>query len=110
VPLTGGANNRSFRVETQGQAFVLRIPSSGLAFVDRVQEAEAVSLAYELKIGPELVHASADGLLITRWIDDAHNLASAPVRSDPGVLERLARSLTTLHHSQRSLTRQYNPF
>jgi aminoglycoside phosphotransferase (APT) family kinase protein len=109
--LRAGSSNRSYRFTNSAGAFVLRLPAIGVPFVDRVREIEAVRLAYELKIGPELVYADERGLMVTRWLENAQVLHHLSVAGDRfGPVGRLGRSLQILHGSGRLLKGRYDPF
>ena len=56
-PLGGGITNRNFKVEAEGQEFVLRIGGrdTELLGIDRAAEHAASRVAAELGLGPEVV-------------------------------------------------------
>jgi thiamine kinase-like enzyme len=77
--------------------------------VDRRVEAEAVGLASKLGIGPELVYAEHDGVLLTCWVDGTP-LSAGRLRSDPQAIRRLADTLQALHGSGHPLGRRFAIF
>jgi thiamine kinase-like enzyme len=71
-PLGGGITNRNFKVEVDGQAFVLRIGGrdTELLGIDRNAEHAASRVAAELGIAPEVVaFIEPEGYLVTRYVD-----------------------------------------
>jgi thiamine kinase-like enzyme len=69
-PLGGGITNHNFKVEVDGEAFVLRIAGAdtGLLGIDRSAEHAAAQTAAELGVGPEVV-GFVEGSLITRFVE-----------------------------------------
>ena len=69
-PLGGGITNHNFRVECDGERFVLRIggKDTDLLGIDREAERAAAETAAVVDVGPEVV-AFVDGCLITRFIE-----------------------------------------
>jgi thiamine kinase-like enzyme len=71
-PLGGGITNRNFKVETDGDNFVLRIGGrdTELLGIDRSAEHAASSVAADLGLGPEVVaYVEPEGYLVTRYIE-----------------------------------------
>ena len=60
-PLGGGITNRNFKVEADGQSFVLRVggKDTELLGIDRADEHAASSVAADLELGPEVVAYSS---------------------------------------------------
>jgi thiamine kinase-like enzyme len=73
-PLGGGITNRNFKVEAEGQEFVLRIGGrdTELLGIDRQAEHAASRVAAELGLGPEVVaFVEPEGYLVTRYVGGA---------------------------------------
>ena len=71
APLGGGITNRNFKVEADGQEFVLRIGGTDteLLGIDRGAEHAASLVAAELGLGPEVVaFIEPEGYLVTRYV------------------------------------------
>lgn len=71
-PLGGGITNRNFRVEVEGESFVLRIggEDTQLLGIDRSSEHAASRNAAELGLAPEVVaFLEPEGYLVTRFIE-----------------------------------------
>jgi thiamine kinase-like enzyme len=97
-PLPGGITNRNFRVEVDGQPFVVRLAGADteLLGVDRAAEEAAGRAAASVGVGPEVVaFLPRHGCLVTRFV------AGAPIpeidlrRED--VLAAVVRSITAIH-------------
>ena len=69
-PLGGGITNHNFKVELDGEAFVLRIAGADtdLLGIDRSAEHAAAKAAARLGVGPEVVDFVEDSL-VTRFVD-----------------------------------------
>ncbi len=95
-----GLTNRSFRVSTGVEQYVLRIPGAGTErYIDRRREAHNVALAANLGIAPELVWQDAErGLMLCRHIEGARCLNEADL-ARPDTLRAAAVLLRRLHHS-----------
>jgi thiamine kinase-like enzyme len=71
-PLGGGITNRNFKVDADGEQFVLRIGGTDteLLGIDRAAEHAASSVAAELGLGPEVVaFIEPEGYLVTRFVE-----------------------------------------
>jgi thiamine kinase-like enzyme len=95
-PLGGGITNHNFRVDVDGERFVLRIAGADteLLGIDRDAERAAAEVAAEVGVGPEVVDF-AEGCLVTRFVD------GRPVPPDeirrPGCLRETAGLLRRIH-------------
>jgi thiamine kinase-like enzyme len=98
VPLSGGITNHNFKIEVNGETFVLRMggAQTGLLGIDRRVEHEASLRAAEVGLGPEVAAFFADkGWLVTRFID-GHPIPVEEVRR-PETIARVAAALRRLH-------------
>ena len=93
-PLSGGITNRNFKVEVDGEGYVLRIGGrdTELLGIDRYNEHEASIAAARLGLAPEVLRYQS-GYLVTRFIE------GEPGRIDS--VEEVARMLRRLHDSPR---------
>jgi thiamine kinase-like enzyme len=74
TPLEGGITNRNYKVEVDGQAWVVRSPGArtDLLGIDRHLEHQAAAQAAHLGLGPEvLAFVEPEGALVTRFLDAA---------------------------------------
>ncbi|MGZ4280542.1 MAG: phosphotransferase [Gaiellaceae bacterium] len=94
TPLSGGITNRNFKVEVDGESYVLRIGGrdTELLGIDRYNEHEASIAASRVGIAPEVLRYQS-GYLVTRFVD------GEPGRIDD--VEEVARMLRRFHDSTR---------
>lgn len=98
--LGGGITNHNFRVDVEGESFVLRMGGAGteLLGIDRSFEREANHRAFEVGIAPHVVgFAEPEGWLVTRFIhgrpitlEDMHR---------PRTIARVAAALRLFHEA-----------
>ena len=96
--LSGGITNRNFKVEMDGEAFVLRMGGSRteLLGIDRAVEHAASLRAEEIGIGPPVVaFVESEAWLVTRFVA-GRPIPLEEMRS-PAVLPRVAAALRKLH-------------
>jgi thiamine kinase-like enzyme len=96
--LGGGITNRNFKVDVDGESFVLRMGGArtSLLGIDREVEYEAGERAFEVGIGPEVVaFIPEEGWLVCRFIDGR----SIPIEDmrRPETLSRVAAALRRFH-------------
>ena len=101
-PLGGGITNRNFKVEADGQAYVLRIggKDTHLLGIDRRAEYQAASVAASLGVGPEVIaFVEPEGYLVTRFV------GGTPVPPEelrqPEALRETAALLRRVHDGPR---------
>ena len=92
-----GLTNEVFKVEIAGERVCLRIPGAGTAaIIDRRREEANARAAALAGVAPEVLHFSADGVMLTRFIEGAP-LSPQRFREDPAAIGRAARALAELH-------------
>ena len=111
-PLPGGLTNANYLVVHRDERFVLRIsgPNAAPLGIDRAAEARATAAAAAIGIGPDVVHfSSADGLLVTRFLDGL--APSADAMRTPAAIARVADVLRRVHELPLTpQTPSYCPF
>jgi thiamine kinase-like enzyme len=106
-----GLTNRVYKVETAGTRYCLRIPGAGTAaLIDRHAEAAHARAAATARIAPEILYFGPDGVMLTRFVEDAVTLSPQRFRDDPGVVRRAAEALRRLHHEAGDFTRAFAAF
>lgn len=96
--LHGGITNRNYRVDVDGESFVVRIGGEGTALlgIDRAREYGCTRAAHRMGVAPEAVHFFPDaGVLVTRFIS-GRILTPEELRQAP-TLRRAARSIRRIH-------------
>ena len=99
IPLEGGLTNTSYRIDTKTNKYVMRICNEAGSFlgIDRDHERTNTQRAHEAGVGPAVIDALPDeNVLVLNWIE-ANTLQAKDFQSQPGLLERIAIALRTLH-------------
>jgi len=92
VPIEAGITNRNYRVEVDGETFVLRLAGTDteLLGIDRAAEVEAGRVAAEAGVGPEVVAFEPDlGCIVTRFV------GGSPIPEEELGNERVMRSVVS---------------
>jgi thiamine kinase-like enzyme len=100
--IAAGLTNTNYRVEVDGTPFFVRIPGAAtdLLAVDRKNELHNTRAAAETGVAPPVVDAIPEwNVFILEWLDAQTMSNEALAR--PGVPERIAASLRTLHGGPR---------
>ena len=96
--LGGGITNHNFKVDVDGEAFVLRVggKDTDLLGIDRLVEHGASRVAAELGIGPAVAaFVEPEGYLVTRFI--AGDPIPPEKMREPATIARAAQTLRLLH-------------
>jgi ethanolamine transporter len=98
TPLGGGLTNRNYRVEADGEAYVLRIAGAGtgLLGIDREREVSCSHAAAGAGAGPEVVAYLPDHHALVTAFVRGKTLTAEEVRR-PELLRRLAATLRRCH-------------
>ena len=98
--LSGGITNHNFRVDVEGESFVLRMggAETDLLGIDRRTEREANHRAFEVGIAPHVVgFAEPEGWLVTRFIHGRP--ISLEEMSTPRTIHRVASAVRRFHEA-----------
>ncbi len=95
-PLAGGLTNSNFRVDVDGESFVLRIHGANteLLGIDRRREVECLRAAAAARIGPEIID-SEERFLLLRYLP-GEALSVVDLHS-PRMKARVAQALRSSH-------------
>ncbi len=110
APLAGGISNRNYRVDVDGDSFVVRICAAGaeLLGIDRRREYRCAVAASRTGVAPEVVHFLPDvGVMVTRFV--AGRALSPFKPAEPDVVERVIRSIRR-YHAGPSFEGSFSPF
>ncbi|NOQ40322.1 MAG: phosphotransferase, partial [Anaerolineales bacterium] len=110
APLTGGITNANFRIDVNGDVFVLRIPGADTELLGIVRSAEcAVSKAVgEIGIGPEIFYIiEPEGYLVTSFIEG--HLPSPEELGQPNNIRRVADTISRIHEMD-PISERFSPF
>ncbi len=108
----GGLSNSNYRLDLPGGSFVLRVPRSnpGPFRIDRQEEVKTACFAGIVGIGPPVLYAHPQGVMLTRFIEEAKPMSIEAYRSDPSSVQRTAHVLARLHRSDHRFKRRFDPF
>lgn len=98
TPLGGGLTNRNYRVDIDGESYVLRIAGADAdkLLIDRGREAVAMRSAAAAGIAPDLIdHLPDYSVMATRFVR-GKQLAAEDLRQADG-MRRVAQALRTCH-------------
>lgn len=102
-PLKGGLTNRNYRLDSEGERFVLRVmgDNSTLLGINRRAEHACLQAAHALGIGPEVMAFFPEkGALVTRFVTGRVLVPQALKR--PAVLRRVIASLRLYHDKSKA--------
>ena len=108
--LAGGITNKNYRVEVNGELFVLRVNGANtqLLGISRLQEYAASMGAASIGVGPEVIYFSEpDGYLVTRFITGRPVPRQEMVQ--PENLRRVAEILKRVH-GLPAIAATFSPF
>jgi aminoglycoside phosphotransferase (APT) family kinase protein len=97
-PIEAGITNRNFRVDVEGEAFVLRLAGADtqLLGIDRDDEVEAGRVAAAAGIGPEVVAFLPElGCVVTRFVP-GEPIAEERL-GEPAVMRSVVSSIRAIH-------------
>ncbi|MGE5265038.1 MAG: phosphotransferase [Acidobacteriota bacterium] len=110
APLGGGITNRNFRVDVDGESFVLRIggEKTELLGIDRHHERAANEAAAAIGLAPEVVYfIEPEGYLVTRFL--GASTLPCPEMVRPENIRRVALALRRFH-AIPSIPGSFSPF
>ena len=96
--LGGGITNRNYKITVENEVFVLRMggAKTELLGIDRAVEFAAGKRAFEVGVGPEVVHFEpAEGWLVSRFV--AGRSISLDEMRSPSTLTRVAFAMRAFH-------------
>lgn len=98
TPLGGGLTNRNFRIDVEGESYVLRITGSGAEklLIDRPREFAAVRVAAAAGVAPDVIDYLPDfSVVVSRFLRGKALTAEHARQAD--VLRRVAQALRAYH-------------
>jgi thiamine kinase-like enzyme len=107
----GGLTNRVYRVSLGTDSWCLRLPGPGTeAYIDRQVEAVNARAAAAAGVSPEVLFFSADGIMLTRFLDDVVTMSPAGFRERAGAPERAGTAFRRLHDSGQPFAFRFELF
>ena len=98
TPLQGGITNQNYRVDIDGDAFVLRVGGKGthLLGIDRERESICSALASQVGVGPRVLRfLPGEDALVTHFISGTAITPESAAR--PEILRRIVASMQRYH-------------
>jgi thiamine kinase-like enzyme len=99
TPLHGGLTNQNYRIDVDGESFVMRICGKNTEFlgIDRRHERACATIAAHVGVGPEVIpFTQFSNVLCTRFVRGITLSAEAACR--PSVLRRIVKSIRQYHN------------
>lgn len=100
TPLAGGMTNRNVKIESDSDAFVLRMAGKNTALlgIQRLCEAACTRAAASVGVGPEVIAYLPDqGVLVTRFLPG--KVLTPSESCEPAVMHRIVTTLLRYHGS-----------
>lgn len=111
TPLTGGITNLNYKIEADGNAYVLRITGADTEKLGIRRDVEhAANLAAgKLGVAPEVVYfIEPEGYLVTKFVDGKKIPPEEMLQSEN--IRRVATKLRTFHQHAPALAGEFNVF
>jgi thiamine kinase len=107
----GGRSNSNYRLDLPDGSLVLRVPRShpGPFRIDRQEEVEATCFAGMAGIGPPVIYANPQGVMLIRYVEEAKPMSIEAYQSNPSAVQRTAHVVARLHRSDLRFKRRFDP-
>lgn len=107
----GGMNNNNYKILTDENQYVFRLPGKGSnESVNRKSELFNSKLAYEIGINCTTVYFDhKTGLKVTEYIEDAETLSIETAKIEENI-QLMADTLNILHNNEKKFYRDFRPF
>jgi thiamine kinase-like enzyme len=112
VERLGGLTNLVFRIDLDGENFVLRLPGKGTEeYISRANEAQAAKEAARVGVSPGVLHLDPEkGIMVTRLVESAVTMSPAQFKSIHGSPARAGRVFRKLHSSDARFNFRFELF
>lgn len=107
----GGMSNKNFRVNLNGNSYVLRVPGNGSeGMVERANEEFNAMEACKLGVNPTIRYFNAKtGVKLADFIENAETLNAATIQRHDN-MKKIAKIYKTLHGAHIRLKNEFNIF
>jgi thiamine kinase-like enzyme len=106
----GGLTNINYRVDHNGESFVVRIPGAKTdEFINREAEKIASKSAAAAGVNTDVVFFAPDGLMVTRFVVNSTTMNSSRFR-DHGAIARAGRLIRQLHQNAQRFKIEFDVF
>lgn len=109
--LSSGLTNSSYRIDLNGETFLLRVPGERTSeFIDRAAEEHNARVAAEVGVNAEVLFFDPEGgTMLCRFIEGA-GVDRRRFADDPTVLVRAALALRRVHRCGVPFVSRFDPF
>ncbi|GAC1523601.1 MAG: phosphotransferase family protein [Ktedonobacteraceae bacterium] len=110
TPLEGGITNQNYRVDIDGETFVLRVGGKGthLLGIDRERESICATLAAQVGVGPQVLRfLPGEDSLVTQFV--AGTAITPESAAQPEILQRIVASMQR-YHAGPAFPGAFSPF
>ncbi len=107
----GGMSNKNFRIDIDGNSYILRIPGNGSeGMVERINEEFNAKAASDLGINPAIRYFNnKTGIKLADYIENSETLNAATIQRFDN-MRKIAEIYRTLHNSRIRLKNEFNIF
>lgn len=107
----GGMSNKNFRVDFDGNSYVLRVPGNGSdGMVERTNEEYNAIESCKLGVNPPIRYFNAStGIKLADFIENAETLNAATIQRHDN-MRKIAKIYQTIHNSHIRLKNEFNVF
>jgi thiamine kinase-like enzyme len=106
----GGLTNINYRVDHNGESFVVRMPGAKTdEFINREAEEFAAVSAAAAGVNTDVLFFAVDGLMVTRFVANSMTMNSSRFR-DHGAVARAGRLIRQLHQNAERFKSEFNVF
>jgi thiamine kinase-like enzyme len=107
-----GLTNLVFRIDTDSDRFVLRIPGKGTeAYIDREVEIHNARIAADAGVSAEVIYADTkSGVMFSRYIDDSVTMSPDEFSRRKGSAARAGAALRKMHDFSESFEFRFELF
>lgn len=107
----GGMSNKNFRINFEGNSYVLRVPGNGSEdMVERTNEEFNANEACKLGVNPAIRYFNAHtGIKLADFVENAETLNAATIQRHDN-MRKIAKIYQTVHNSHIRLKNEFNIF
>ena len=111
ITAIGGMTNKNYKVMTDDQNYVLRVPGNGTEkMISRVDEIKNAAFAHEIGVDADLIYFNEQtGIKISKFIEDAQTLSPEGAKK-PYVMKKICQLLNQLHQCGREMENEFNVY
>lgn len=107
----GGMSNKNYRINFEGQSYVLRVPGNGAdGMVDRSNEEYNAIESSKMGVNPPIRYFNAEtGVKLADFVENAETLNAATIQRHDN-MRQIADIYRTIHNSHIRLKNEFNIF